>query len=264
MTAIPAGLFGALGLVNPAVLPLSGGALNRALRVRDAGHDLVIRLPHAGAVQLGVDHRAESSIQRVAAAAGLAPELVLAQPETGLLVTRFVSGRALTREDLHDPALLRRLGGWFARLHALPLPAGLAAVDIGSRAAGFLSGLRVGGDADGQLAERVAVLRAGLRPPVRLVPCHHDLHHRNLIDAGGELVAVDWEYSGPGDAAADVAACVGYHDLDAEHVMALLAGYGEGATAIAARLPALRQIFDCLCQGWAAQVARLPQPVAVD
>jgi aminoglycoside phosphotransferase (APT) family kinase protein len=263
---IPAGLLEELGCVRPEVQPLSGGLLNRTLRVRDTSHDLVVRVPHADAALLGVDHRAEFAIQRLAAAAGLAPAVVCARPESGLLVTPFIQGHTLSREDLHEVALLRRLGGWLARLHALPVPAGLAAVDTGARAAGFLAGSREGPDAAtvSARAERLAVLRAGLDPPERLVPCHHDLHHLNLIDTGRELIALDWEYAGPGDPAADVAACIGYHDLATAQVRALLDGYGPGAPAIAARLPALQEIFACLCQGWALQAGRLgpPAPMA--
>ncbi len=265
MTEVPEGVLHELGFRRPEVQVLSGGPLNRTLRLREGGLDLVIRLPHADVALLGVDHRAEFAIQRLAAAAGLAPAVVCARPESGLLVSRFIQGHTLSREDLHDAVLLRRLGAWLARLHALPVPAGLEAVDTGARAAGFLSALGEGPDAATvcALALRLAVPRAGLDPPDRLVPCHHDLHHLNLIDTGRELIALDWEYAGPGDPAADVAACIGYHDLATAQVRALLDGYGPGATALAARLPAVREIFACLCQGWALQARRLGPPAAV-
>lgn len=260
MTGIPPEVCAALGLTDPDVQPLPGGPLNRALRVRDAGRDLVVRLPHAGGVALGVDHRSEFAMQQLAAAGSLAPPLVFVQPATGLLVTGFVAGRTLARADLHEPALLRRLGSWFARLHALPVPPDLAFVDFGARAAGFLAAAAADGAATvAATSAELASLRAALGPPAVVVPCHHDLHHRNLIDTGSALVAVDWEYAGPGDPAADLAACIGYHELDAREVEALLSGYGPGAAALAPRLPVLTQIFAWLCAGWAARADRLQQ-----
>lgn len=261
MTGIPPEVRAALGLTDPDVRPLAGGPLNRALRVREGDRDLVVRLPHAGGAALGVDHRAEFAIHRLAADAGLAPPLVFAQPATGLLVTRFVAGRTLARDDLHDPELLRRIGGWFARLHALPVPPGLAVVDFGERAAGFVAeaGAAVDAEAVRALDDRLGALRAAIGPAAAAVPCHHDTHHQNLIDTGSALIAVDWEYAGPGDPAADLAACIGYHELGARQVQALLEGYGPAAAALAPRLPVLTQIFACLCAGWEERASRLQQ-----
>jgi thiamine kinase-like enzyme len=61
---------------------------------------------------------------------------------------------------------------------------------------------------------------------------------------------VDWEYAGPGDPAADLAACIGYHALGRDAVDALLAGYGPAGEAMRQRIGALGWIFDCLWYGW--------------
>jgi thiamine kinase-like enzyme len=66
------------------------------------------------------------------------------------------------------------------------------------------------------------------------------------------LLAVDWEYAGPGDPAADFAACIGYHALDGAAVDALLDGYGPAGFALRERIGALGWIFDCLWYGWNA------------
>jgi aminoglycoside phosphotransferase (APT) family kinase protein len=116
---------------------------------------------------------------------------------------------------MHDTRLLARVGAWIAALHALPLHDGLAVVDFGERAAGYLSRLQADspGGLPRRLATELAARRAALPPPERLAACHHDLHHRNFIDDGRRLLAVDWEYAGPGDPAADLASCIGYHGL---------------------------------------------------
>lgn len=243
---------GELGLVTPAVSLLPGGQANWTLRLRDARQDLVLRIAGAAAA-LGANGVSERAMQELAAAAGLAPAIVLSRPDAGLLVTRHVAGRVVTRDDLRDASQLVRMGRWIAALHALPPPPGLPFVDFGARAAGFLKTLQARAPPPrvDELARRLRSRRAALAaaPPAA---CHHDLHHRNFIDAGGRLFVVDWEYAGPGDRAADLAACIRYHDLDPPATEALLAGYGSADAALRARVSSLCWIFDCLWFSWNA------------
>ena len=113
--------------------------------------------------------------------------------------------------------------------------------------------LREGGDGGARALLAALEDRRGRLPaPVRLVACHHDLHRRNLIDDGERFLAVDWEYAGPGDPAADLAACIGYHALNDDAVDAFLQGYGATGDAMRKRIDALGWIFDCLWYGWNA------------
>ena len=252
-----------LGLQDPEITQLCGGLSNRSWRLRDARQDLVLR--QSGNTQsLGADRRAELAMLEIAAAAGLAPPVLLARPAAGLLVTRYIDGRVLSREELRRPAMLARIGAWFVRLHALAPPQGLAAIDFGARAAGYLESLR------GQLPaaflqelERgLAARRASLPVPSRLVACHHDLHHLNIVDQGDAVLALDWEYAGPGDAAADLAACIRYHELEPELIETLLGSYGGDSRLLRARLVPLCWIFDCLWFGWLEIAAQ--QEITVD
>ncbi len=250
--AIVAAIAAELGLQDAKVTPLCGGLSNRSWRLRDARQDLVLRQSGAGADLLGADHRSELAMLEVAAAAGLASPIVLARTAEGLLVTRHVGGRVLGYDDARQPAMLARIGAWLARLHALLPPAGLASIDIAVRAAGYLQSLRETGPVTllRELEQRLAVMRNALPPPRRLTACHHDLHHLNLVDQGDALIALDWEYAGLGDPAADLAALVCYHDLDGERTERLLAGYGGDSQRFLARLIPLCWIFDCLWYGW--------------
>ncbi len=251
-----------LGLAGPRVSALEGGATNRSYRMRDPRHDYVLRIQGGPAPGLGASGSSERAMQSLAAAAGLAPAIVLAKPRQGILVTQHVAGRVPSLAEFRRRGMLRRAGAWIARLHALSPPTGLAAIDFGARAAEYLA--RLHSAAPGPVAAVRASLterRAALPPPAGLVPCHHDLHHRNLVDTGDALLAVDWEYAGPGDPAADLAACVGYHDLDETGVEALLGGYGRDSPAIRARVAALGWIFDCLWFGWNASAAAAGLPI---
>lgn len=241
-----------LGLDRPQVTTLAGGLLNRTLRLKDAHQDLVLRLAGAGAESLGVDRHAERAMLQLAAGAGLAPQLVLSRPAESLLVTRHVAGRVLARDAAREPAMLVRIGAWLARLHALEPPAGIAPIDIAARAAAYLRVLHARDSTTllRDLETRLARLREELPPPRRLAACHHDLHHFNLVDTGAALVALDWEYAGPGDPVADLAACICYQDLDRRQTEILLGGYGDASGRLTARLEPLIWVFDCLCYGW--------------
>ena len=241
-----------LGLQHPVVTRLHGGLSNQAWRLCDARQDLVLRKAGAAGELLGADRRSEFAMQEMAAAAGLAPSIVLMRPADGILVTRYVEGRVPTRDEFREPGMLARIGAWFAKLHALAPPQGLPTIDFGARAAGYLEVLR-GKQPSSMLYELergLAARRRSLPPLQRFVACHHDLHHLNVVDRGDALLALDWEYAGPGDPAADLAACAGYHDLEAERVESLLGGYGEGVQPLLARLAPLGWIFDCLWLGW--------------
>lgn len=195
-------------------------------------------------------------MQTLAGEAGLAPAIVLARPQQGLLVTQFVAGRTLSREDMQDPAVIKRVGRWISRLHALPPPPGLPVIDFGARAVAYLETVRARAPSPEavEIARKLAARHAMLAPS-HPVACHHDLHHRNILDDGRSLRVVDWEYAGPGDPAADLAACIGYHDLGPAQTSALLAGYGTDDAALRARLAALGWIFLCLWYGWNAAAA---------
>ena len=253
-----------LGLQDPEVTPLGGGLSNRSMRLRDARQDLVLRQAGTKADVLGANRRSELAMQEVAAAAGLAPPVVLARPAEGLLVTRFVGGRVLEYEDAREPAMLARIGAWIARLHGLTPPPGLAVIDIAARAAGYLRSLQGQEPAAflQELEQGLATRRKALPPPGRPAACHHDLHHLNLVDQGDALIAIDWEYAGPGDPAADLAACICYHDLDPTQTEALLAGYGGDNQPLLERLAPLCWIFDCLWFGWMEVAA--PRGIAAD
>ncbi len=260
----PGAIAAELGLREPEITPLEGGLSNRSWRLRDAHQDLVLRLPGKAAGELGADRHSELTMQKIAAAAGLAPQVVLARPAEGLLVMHYVEGRVLTRDDLRLPGTLARIGAWLAELHALAAPQDLAAVDFGARATTYIESLQAQEPAAylRKLEQGLAARRAALPAPPRLACCHHDLHHLNIVDRRGALLVLDWEYAGPGDPAADLAACVRYHDLDQAHVGALLDGYGGDSRRIIARMILLCWIFDCLWFGWLEIAAR--EGVAVD
>lgn len=235
---------------NPEVQALAGGLGNRSWRLRDAGHDLVVRVgaPHAAA--FGVDRRDEVLAQAAAAAHGLAPPVLWHDAATGLLVTEFIAGHNWSRFTAQQPASAARCGAWLQRLHRVPVPVGIARVDFGERAVRLGRALPKGVIA-GRLHERAARQRRCLGAAGDPVLCHNDLHHLNIVDNGTRLVVLDWEYAGAGAPLMDLAGYAAYHDLDEAAMAALLDAYRGGAPApLAAPLAAARWLFEFVWLLW--------------
>src|SRR5262249_43134553 len=146
--------------------------------------------------------------QQAAASRGLAPEVVHHEP--GLLVSRFIEGRALTVADVREPdvlarlaALLRRLhGSWDAMTGEVLYFCPFQAVRTYTRSAARLGAERpVEIDTLLDDARRLSHRIAPFRPTL----CHNDLLLANLIDDGRGLWLVDWEYAGIGHLLFDLA-----------------------------------------------------------
>jgi thiamine kinase-like enzyme len=160
---------------------------------------------------------------------------MVCDPDRDLLVTRFVAGETWRRQDAHEPHNLRRLGEMLRRLHALPVPPGLAEVSFEGQARRLEAQLEPceGLDRDlREVADRAFAVLASGTP--RLVPCHNDLHHLNVLDDGERLWLVDWEYGGCGNPLFDLASFACQHESTPGDREALLAacGWDDGRTRV--------------------------------
>ncbi len=64
-----------------------GGLTNRVYRIGD----VVLRLPGRG-TEAYIDRANEAAAAQAAAAAGVSPEVIHADPATGVMLTRFITG----------------------------------------------------------------------------------------------------------------------------------------------------------------------------
>ncbi|MEZ5754188.1 MAG: choline/ethanolamine kinase family protein [Paracoccaceae bacterium] len=177
-----------------------GGLTNRVWHL--GAH--ILRIPGEGTAEY-IDRGNEAAAARAAARAGVSPEVLHADPATGLMVTRFLPDTVTM-----TPALFRSRPGSPARaaralrqLHdsgeVFPARFDLFAMVDDYRA--LLAGKAVappeGYDAALHEADRV---RAALAAhPLPLVPCHCDPLCENFLDTGNRMWIVDWEYSGMND-----------------------------------------------------------------
>jgi thiamine kinase-like enzyme len=177
-----------------------GGLTNRVYR---AG-DVVLRLPGRG-TEAYIDRANEAAAARAAAAAGVSPELIHADPATGVMATRFVDGAVtMTPAAFRTrPGTPARAGEAFRRLHrsGAVFPFRFELFAMIDRYLGLLATRDVtlpeGWHA--VLAEAGAVRAALALHKVALAPCHCDPLCENFLDTGTRMWIVDWEYSGMND-----------------------------------------------------------------
>lgn len=210
--------------------PLAGGLSNRNLAVTDAdGRRYVARVTGGDRPEHGIVRARETEASLAAAAAGIGPPVLYAEP--GVLVVARIPGRALTpRRVRADAALLRRVAALLRRAHAEVAPHLRGA-------AGAFWPFQVLRDYLARLAE------AGRLPPAEaawpglvdaleraagpapMVFAHNDLMPGNVIDDGRRLWLIDWEFAGFGAALFDLAGVAVNNALPAPARRALLATY---------------------------------------
>jgi len=228
-----------------------GGLSNHAWIAHDAGVRYFVRLSPPGAGRLGVDRDAECSLLAVVAAAGLAPEVIRCDPARRLLVTRGLEGRPWQREEAIAPRNIALLAQALRRLHARPVPSGTHNVDFAVQARHLAAHCTEASPANDAMRESAGQALAVLNSHSRAATlCHNDLHYLNLIEEGGRLWLVDWEYGGAGDPLFDLASFLCQHDCgDLERAL-LLEAYGEHPWLHADSLAAACRLFDYVQWLW--------------
>jgi aminoglycoside phosphotransferase (APT) family kinase protein len=237
-----------------AVHALPGGrGCNQILRVDTTQGRFVWRRRLPPIDRAGARPIDELRAQRRAAAAGLAPAVLVAHPEGHWLLMDYIDAPVWTREQLHSEAGAVALAGQLARLHALPVPAELPVVDVPAMARDYLGRLAAVDAAEATelapLGERIAALSArlsamALRPALN----HGDLMASNML--GKAPLLVDWEYAQATDPTWDLACLLTYYPGMARFMDQLLAGTGLAGTAAAAGLELQRERFELVNRLW--------------
>lgn len=185
-------------------LEVLGGALtNVSCKVTTDAGAYVLRIAGKGTSGY-VDRAAERHNARMAAAAGVNAEILHFDARDGTMLTRFIEGVTLDGESF-DPE------------SRTPVRAALALKRVHSMGAIFRSRFDAFDQIDSYLdllsrlrtplpkdyyevaREAEAVRRVLEASPVPLAPCHNDPWPGNLLDAGGRIYIIDWEYSGMND-----------------------------------------------------------------
>jgi thiamine kinase-like enzyme len=226
---------------------LGGGITNHNLKVTlTDGSAFVLRIAGSETHELGIDRRVEYDASLAAAAVGVGPEVVTFVEPEGYLVTRFIVGRIVPREQMGEESTIRRIATSLRAIHkGPPLPARFDPFQIveNYRSTAFGRGVKV---PEGYVhARQVARQIERVRGPIPERPCHNDLLNANFIDDGELIRIVDWEYAGNGDVFFDLANFSVNNDLDpAARRLLLDAYFGEVRGADERALELMRFMSD--------------------
>jgi len=230
---------------------LGGGTVNEVYRIDSAAGRFVLRLDGAAWRRPGVDRARELVLHRTAAAAGLAPALVHAAPETrGLLVMEYLEGRQWGSADYQDLTALRQLGERLYSLHRLAAPA-IDAFDPWQVAQDYVR--RIDATRAGELQlplQRLALLSTELRSTgAAMSVVHGDLWQGNVLQ-GSRLWLLDWEYAQVSDPLMDVACVLAYYPGTERYRDELAAAAGFDAQAHRSALSARVHAYRVLAWLW--------------
>ena len=230
-----------------------GGLTNLVFR---AG-DLCLRIPGKGTEEY-INRANEAVAAREAAKAGVSPQVLHADADTGVMVTRFIAGAQTMspekfRERAGSPA---RAGEAFRKLHAsgavFPFRFELFSMiddylkvlstkDV-ALPAGYHEVVREAGSVRSALAAH----------PLPLVACHCDPLCENFLDTGERMWIVDWEYSGMNDPLWDLGDLSVEGKFDADQDEELMRAYfgGEARPAERGRVVIYKAMCDLLWTLW--------------
>jgi len=233
------------------VTELAGGPTSDSYLVERGTDYFVLRIDTEVARALAFDRAAEARILQRVAKQGLGPRPEHSDAARGLLITRYVEGRAWTPAEVHDPERLRRLAGVLRQLHALE-PAG-PMLDLRGAITGYAQCIGTANARD-LAADALRMLTELDEAALQRCLCHNDLVCANIIEATG-LVLIDWEYAAIGDPMFDLAIIAGHHNFTDDEADGLLMAYfGNVQPETARRLAVYRALYERLVLLWSAAI----------
>ncbi|NOX69819.1 MAG: phosphotransferase family protein [Gammaproteobacteria bacterium] len=207
------------------IQPMSGGLTNRVYKLTSDKATYILRLNAVHTDAFGLDRVTEVSIVSQASSAGLAPEIVHADKDNGILLLRYVDGRVWTHDDLQIPRNLELLADLLRSVHVLPLSG--KRFDALGIANGYLDKLSSRQELH-EIGAHCKRIIEDIAPAGHSCCCHNDVVAANIIASPG-LLLLDWEYACDNDPLFDLASVIAYHRLDGRAADALLTAYAGGS-----------------------------------
>jgi len=222
---------------------LSGALVYRAVV---SGQPWLLRVETAAPSAFADPHRHYTSLQR-AAAAGVAPAVRYADPQTRVAICDFIAAQPLSSYPGGPPAIALELAQLIARLQTTPVFGqltdyleGVDGILANLMSLGVVTEAAVGRQLDAYREVRDAYPRTQAG---ELVSSHNDINPSNILYDGRRLWLIDWEAAFANDRHVDPATIGAWFALPDEVEVALLRTvFGEVDEAIRARHFLVRQI----------------------
>ncbi len=233
-----------------------GGLTNLVYRIETGREKLVLRIPGEGTSEY-IDRAIELHNARAAQAAGVSPQILWADEQNGVMISRCIDAETMT------PALFKSRRG-------APARAGQALAKLHDSGQEFRFRFELFAMIDDYLkilTEKNAALPEGYHQvvaaadpvkevlennPADLAPCHCDPLCENFLDDGQKMWVIDWEYSGMNDPLwdlGDLSVEAGF--TDAQDMEMLRAYFGADPTAAqVGRMVIYKAMCDLLWTLW--------------
>ena len=229
---------------------------NRNYKVSLDGETYVLRVAGAGTERY-IDRAAEARNATLAASLGIAPELLYLDPQSGLMLTRFIAhGTPLRAAELRRPESLRSAVGLLKRLHGSGL-AFAGRMELFPKLDEYVAlaaqrGWPAGLDLT-PIRRQAEAARAALeRAAIAFVPSHVDPVPHNFVRGSAGLYLLDWEYAAMAEPMWDLAAVSIEAELDAGLDHILLEAYFDRAEAQqAGRFALYKASLNLVAAAWA-------------
>jgi len=207
---------------------MPGGLTNRNYKVEAADQCFVLRLDDEHTANFKLDRDTELKARNCACAAGLAPRVVFADNNHGILFSEYLTGDVWQAADLNETQNLVSLAELIREVHELPsLGVRFDASQVMRHYAGNLI------DSADLQAFAGRCQQIAMQTPVAdsYCCCHNDVIAENIV-VQDRLMLLDWEYACDNHPLFDLASVIGFHDLGAKQTDTLLSAYAGGADAI--------------------------------
>lgn len=252
-------------LENVGLERLSDALTNVSYKVTTEAEAYVLRLAGEGTSDY-VDRTAEGHNARVAATAGVNAEVLYFDAREGTMLTRFIEGTGMDGEGFgRDPEAPARAALALKRVHGTGrvFKSRFDAFAMIDGYVDLLRRLRMPLPEDYlEVGREVEVVRRALEAsPMPLAPCHNDPWPGNLLDTGGYIYIIDWEYSGMNDPLWDLGDLSVEAGFGPEQDRVMMEAYYGGAApaALYSRLALYKTLSDLHWSLWAIS-ARERQP----
>ena len=207
------------------------GLTNHSYRVAVGGERYVLRIPGPGTEHY-IDRQREAHNTRVAARAGIGPDVLWENADRGAMLCRHIDGtRPLSNQDFQDGATLRRAAALLHRLHGtadefqgqlLPAETFQRYVDLARQHHSPYTKPLI------KLRRDSGDLRGAFEHSTRntnLVPCHVDPVPANFVADATRFWLLDWEYAAMAHPMWDLACMALETGLSAQQQTRLLKHY---------------------------------------
>lgn len=233
-----------------------GGLTNLVYRITHGSESVCLRIPGEG-TDTYINREVEGHNARVAAAAGVSPEVIYFDAE-GVMLTHFLDGyTTMTPEQFcTTPGAPARAAAALKRMHTCGdgFKFRFELFSMIDEYLGVLDSLGATlpfGYHD-VVKEAKAVRTVLDEKPNPLAPCHCDPLCENFLDDGERMWVVDWEYSGMNDPIwdlGDLSVEAGFSDAHDQEMMRAYCG-GEVPPATMGRMVVYKAMCDLLWTLW--------------